>query len=275
MPESVLTHTIPLLFAGGVCCEVVVFDDVAVLAGVADADAGVAGALAAGAVDFGVLAGAPPVVAVVGVVDLVAAGVAAPLLAGAVVSVVAVFFDLEDFWVLEPAVSLDPAALLSAVSAFLDFEDFLVVEADVSPVLPAESAVSLLDLLDFFVELPDAELEAAASASLVDFFDFEVDFLLVEAEVSGESVACLDLLVEVFDESALVLSAVVLFFFFFDFAVLLLWSVDWASCGLCAARSVTSPARNISAATTARNTRLRELFMFEGSFRPELFVSPG
>src|SRR5260370_37714421 len=70
-PESVFTHTVPALFAGGACCVFVVFDAGA-LAGLPGLAASVAAGLFAGAV--GVAAGG----AVVGFFGAAGAGKGAP-----------------------------------------------------------------------------------------------------------------------------------------------------------------------------------------------------
>lgn|ERR1700730_392610 len=130
MPESVFTHTMPLLFAGGVCGGVLVLALVAAAAGVAaGVEAGVAAGVDAGA-DFA--AG-------------VAAGVEFSLFvlvaAEADASAAVLFFDRDFFAVVVEAVEESIAVVAGAapvagvvvsaeVAVFLDrdfFEDFLVV----------------------------------------------------------------------------------------------------------------------------------------------------
>src|SRR6266568_3877046 len=109
-PESVFTHTMPALFAGGACCAVA--------------------GLEAGVAPFAELDGVAAAGAVAGLLDGVvdAAGVAAGVLAVAVAEgfeAAAVFDFLEGFFA---AVELSAVAVLSAASVFFDFallfEDF-------------------------------------------------------------------------------------------------------------------------------------------------------
>lgn len=253
MPESVFTQTMPLLFAGGVCGVAVVLAGV-VAAGVAllvvvlvgvvvvvlDAPAAVlavdAGALFVGAVDFDA-----------GVVD-VAVVPADDEVSAALVD----FLDLVDFLVPESAVvvvedvlavdlSLPVPVEASAVSAFFDLEDFLAEES-----LLAVAVASLVFLVeDFFAEVVSLVAEDSAVPA---FFDLE-DFFVLELSVDVSSVVGLFLLL----------------------LVVLLWSLDWASWALEAARSEMLPATSNRAVTTASTRGWREPFMVRSSFYPEQF----
>src|SRR5258707_1291057 len=110
----------PALFAGGVCCAVLVFEDEAgLLAG------DVAGGLLAGAADSLLAAGAA--------VDLLAG---AELAAGAAVGVAAVELFLErDFFVVVAAELSDAAASVLAAALFLDLEVVGFAESAVASVL--------------------------------------------------------------------------------------------------------------------------------------------
>jgi hypothetical protein len=258
MPESVFTQTMPLLFAGGVCGAAVVLAGVVVagaallvvvLVGVVvvvlDAPAAVlavdAGALFVGVVDFDA-----------GVVDV------AVVPAGAELSAVLVdFLDLVDFLVppespvvvvedvLTVDLSLPVPVEAFAVSVFFDLEDFLAEES-----LLAVAVASLVFLVeDFFAEAVSEAVSLVAEDSAVPaFFDLE-DFFVLELSVDVSSVAGLLLLL----------------------FVVLLWSLDWASWALEAARSEMLPATSNRAVTTASTRDWREPFMVRRSFYPEQF----
>jgi hypothetical protein len=127
----VFTHTIPLLFAGGVCC----------------AAGALAGLEEAGGVDAAGVAAAVSAVSAFFDLDdfllLEASALEAPVL----VSVeVAVFLDLEGF-----DVELSAAVEESEASAFLLFDDFLVPEAEVSVAEVSSLVVLFFFFFDFVV----------------------------------------------------------------------------------------------------------------------------
>ena len=129
-----------------------------------------------------------------------AAGAEALAAAGAELSAVADFFDLEVFFEVvaaELSVPVEVVEAVSAVSAFLLFVDLLDLEVFVeADALVSVPSVDFLDLEDFFE--PDESVVAAESVESA-FFDLD-DFLVFELSV--------------------VSSVVVLFFFFFDLVVL-------------------------------------------------------
>jgi hypothetical protein len=215
MPESVFTHTMPLLFAGGV--------------------GGGALALALAAAAVGVVAGVEA-----GVEAGAAAGVAL-VAAGADRSAAVLFFERDFFAVVVEAVEESTAVVAGAalvaggvvsaeVAVFLDRDfvgDFLVV---------AVSAVAWPVALASAAALPVVEVSAAWSVDSAVFFDFLVlpDEVVVESVLAAEP------------------SAVVGFFFFFGFVVEVSLRSVVCGCGTTIARSVTSPTTSSNAVTSAR-----------------------
>jgi hypothetical protein len=258
MPESVFTHTMPLLSAGGVCCAVLFGDEAGLLAG-----AGVAAGLPAGAADSLLAAGAG--------VDLLAGG---ELAAGAVVAgaaavesdAVALFdrlFLVVGAAPLVSAVLVLFGAELSAASAevlFFDREFLLVVAVSDPLVFAVESAVGALLVV-----------ESGASAAVLLFF--ERLFLVIAAELSDAAASVLaaafflDLEVLVLVESAVAsglvceASEAAAFFFAFFLVVELVsvWSVEPDEPDCCAARTVTLPKISSMATARAKRTPLSDL----------------
>ena len=118
MPESVLTQTMPALFAGGACCAVGVFE-VGALAGAAGA--GVAAGFVGGAVEAAGVAAGVAVFDFAGVAASAAAAGAVVVVAGAAADV-ADFFERDFFGVGE----LSAVALLSAAAVFFGVVFFFV-----------------------------------------------------------------------------------------------------------------------------------------------------
>lgn len=188
MPESVFTHTMPLLLAGGVCC--------------CAAEAGLAGAEEADEFDeVGVAVG-------VGLVVAGGAGeLAGPELAAGVGPAEASADFLErDFFVLP--LSAAEASALAALSADFFERDFFVVVDEESAAVELSAASADFFARVFFLGVASAsvEAEAASAESALLFFDrlFLVPASAAEAsavlvELSAESVDFLDRLFFVVD----------------------------------------------------------------------------
>ena len=218
MPESVLTQTIPLLLAGGVC--------LAELAG------GVAGAFAVLLVGAGAAAGGG-VRAVVFAAGAGAGALAVLLVGGgaeagadaAVVSSAAVDFFERDFLVVVVSalalVLAEAPASVDAASLDLAFFELLFFVVVVSAVVALSAAVVL----------PAAVVESAAPADFLLLFLLVVAVVLVSAEplataLSAESAVLLFFVlfwVVVFESAAVAVESSAAAVFFLDFEVLLVF----------------------------------------------------
>lgn len=248
------THTIPVLFAGGVCWVAAGLDaGVAVGPDAWEAESAavfVRGAAAVLVVEAAVPAAVAPAAAL--------EPAAAP--AAAVVSVAALF-DLD--FVVEAA-SL-AVAEVSAVSAFLDLLGLCVVAVSLALV---EASAALVFDFDFDVLSPVAVVASAALA-----LDFDFDVLPLVAVWSAASAVLvldveLDFVVEALESAAALESSVVFDLdldFAFGLAVLVsLWSV--VVCCAAARRAEMLPATNRDATSRLNRRGLRERFIFECSF---------